>query len=113
MSKRALFLLSAALLLGATALPAAARVDLNVGVEIGVPPPAPVYEAVPPPRVGFVWAPGYWGWAPDGRHIWIRGRWIGERPGYRWVPDHWESHGDRHHLEPGRWERERHEHDRR
>ena len=76
MSKRIILLLSAALLLGATALPAAARVDLNI--DIGVPPPAPVYEAVPPPRVGFVWAPGYWGWGPDGRHVWIRGRWIGD-----------------------------------
>ena len=34
----------------------------QVGVDITVAPPAPRVEVVPPPRVGFVWAPGYWEW---------------------------------------------------
>jgi WXXGXW repeat (2 copies) len=103
MMKRSVLLLSAALVLGATALPAAARVNLDI--DIGVPPPAPVYEAVPAPQVGFVWAPGYWGWGPDGRHVWIKGRYIRENRGHHWVADHWESHDGRHHFVPGRWER--------
>jgi hypothetical protein len=95
-------LLSAAVVLGATSLPAAARVNLDI--DIGVPPPAPVYEAVPVARPGYVWAPGYWGWV-DGRHVWVKGRWIGERRGYHWVPEHWEERGGRHHFVGGVWVR--------
>src|SRR6201999_4270763 len=70
--------------------PAAAQ-ELNI--SIGVPPPAPIYEAVPAPRAGFVWAPGFWGWE-GGRHVWHGGSWMAERPGYHWAPDHWvQEHG--------------------
>ncbi|WP_167760141.1 OmpA family protein [Paraburkholderia pallida] len=37
-------------------------------------PPAPVYEAAPAPRVGYVWERGYWGW-DQGRYVWVRGHW--------------------------------------
>ena len=47
-----------ALIAPAMFTPAAAQVDLSL--NIGVPPPAPIYEAVPAPRVGYVWAPGFW-----------------------------------------------------
>ena len=78
-----------------------ARVD--VSVMIGVPPPVAVVETVPPPRAGYVYAPGYWGW--DGhRHVWIRGRTIVERPGYTWVADRWEPDGGRYRFVPGYWE---------
>ena len=54
------FSIAALVALSALAMPAHAGVSVNV--EIGVPlaPPALVYERVPPPRVGYVWAPGYW-----------------------------------------------------
>ena len=39
-------------------------------------------ETVPEPRVGFVWAPGFWEWR-DHAHVWVPGRWMGERRGYR------------------------------
>ena len=42
--------------------PAAARTQVAVGVRIGVAPPPPRFERVPPPRRGYVWAPGYWRW---------------------------------------------------
>ena len=51
--------------------PAAAQVS----VTFGSPPPAPIYEAVPAPRAGYVWAPGHYlrppvrtprGWLPTG-----------------------------------------------
>jgi outer membrane protein OmpA-like peptidoglycan-associated protein len=38
-------------------------------------PPAPVYEAAPPPRVGYAWQTGYWGWQ-YGRYVWVPGRWV-------------------------------------
>jgi hypothetical protein len=92
-----------ALIAPAMMTPAAAQVDLNV--SIGVPPPAPVYEVVPAPRVGFVWAPGFWRW-DGGRHVWTGGHWIAERPGYHWVADRWArvDGGWRH--EYGHWDHE-------
>src|SRR5215467_13031408 len=64
--------------------PAFAGVNINIDIA---PPPARV-EVVPPPRPGYVWAPGYWAW--EGRqHVWREGRWIVVRPGYYWVPERW------------------------
>jgi len=83
--------------------PAAAQATLSVGVTIGVPPPVPMYEVVPPPRVGFVWAPGYWYW-DGGRHLWTPGRWIAERPGFHWVPDRWARVEGGWHHEYGHWD---------
>jgi hypothetical protein len=102
-------------LLPAWAPPALAQVNFSFGVEVG-PPPRHV-EVLPPPRAGFVWAPGYWGW--DGAaYAWVPGRWVESRPGYYWVPERWEEHagerGRHWHFAPGRWEAEhgRWEHDR-
>lgn len=85
--------------------PAAAQASMSFGVTIGVSPPAPVYEPLPPPRRGYVWAPGYWRWE-GGRHVWAPAQWIAEGHGYYWVPDRW-AHVDggwRH--ERGRWDRD-------
>lgn len=79
---------------------------VNLDVNIGTPPPPIRYEVIPEPRVGYVWAPGYWG-RRDGRYVWARGHWINERPGYRWVGHRWDHDDDRHyHFRPGRWERD-------
>jgi YXWGXW repeat-containing protein len=89
--------------LSAGAMPSAfARVDVAVGVGIGVPPPAPYVEYVPPPRYGYVWAPGYWAWRHD-RHVWVRGHWVVARPGYYWVPDRWVHSGRYWRHERGHW----------
>jgi hypothetical protein len=97
-------LLVVALAAASLALPLAsqARVDLDINIA----PPAPRYEVVPPPRVGFVWAPGFWAW--DGghrRHVWRAGHYVRERRGQHWVPDRWAEHGGRYRYERGRWER--------
>jgi hypothetical protein len=74
------------------------------GAVIDVAPPPPRVVEVPPPRAGFVWAPGYWNW--NGRsHVWVEGRWVGERPGYRWAPDRWEQYNGRWRFVKGHWER--------
>jgi hypothetical protein len=90
-----------ALIAPAMVTPAAAQVDLNV--SISVPPPAPVYEVVPAPRAGYVWAPGFWRW-DGGRHVWAPGRWMEERHGYHWVPDRWAHNGPGWHHEVGHWD---------
>lgn len=89
---------------GTTYAPPAAAAQVSVGIGVRVGPPPPRFERVPPPRRGYVWAPGYWRW--DGhRHIWATGRWVQVRPGYRYAPAHW-VHG-RHgwHFRGGHWRR--------
>jgi hypothetical protein len=73
-------------------------------VEVDVAPPPPRAVEVPPPRVGFVWAPGYWNWNGH-EHVWAEGRWMPERAGYHWSPDRWEQHNGRWRLAKGHWER--------
>ena len=90
-----------ALMVPAMLKPAAAQ---SIHFVIGTPPPAPVYEVVPAPRVGYVWAPGYYRW-DGGRHIWTPGRWLAQRVGYRWVPDRWEHGPNGWYFVAGRWDR--------
>ena len=82
--------------------PAAAQVSVGIGVRLG--PPAPRFERVPPPRAGYVWAPGYWRWNGH-RHVWANGYWVRARPGYRYRPAYWVHgrHGWRFHE--GHWRR--------
>jgi hypothetical protein len=96
-------ILSLSILLGtgAAAMPAFAQISFNIIVA----PPAPRYEPVPVVAPGYVWAPGYWGWNGD-HHIWVHGRPIVERAGYRWAPDRWEQRGSGYYRHPGNWERD-------
>jgi hypothetical protein len=92
--------LAVALALGAPATPYA-RVD----VDIDIAPPPPRYEAVPPPRVGYVWTPGYWYWDAEHRHhIWHKGYFVREHPGEHWVPHHWTEHDGHYRYSDGHWE---------
>ena len=75
-----------------------------IGIDIDVAPPAPRVIVAPPPRVGFVWAPGYWRWNGHA-HVWHDGYWVRERRGYHWVADGWESRGGHYHYNRGHWER--------
>ena len=103
MHARHKFLITA-LAAASLALPLAAQARFDI--DINVAPPPPRYEVVPAPRVGFVWAPGYWAWDNrHHRHIWRAGHFVRERRGQHWVPDRWAEHGGRYRYEPGRWER--------
>ena len=88
--------------IGLAPLPASAE----VGIYVDIAPPAPRYEVVPAPRVGFVWQPGVWYWR-DGRHHWVAGHWVRERHGMYWHPDRWEQREGRWAYERGHWDRER------
>ena len=87
----------------ALALGAGSSTFAQVSFNIVFAPPEPLYEEVPAMPPGFVWAPGYWAWH-ENHHIWVRGRYIVQRPGYRWVPDRWEQRGGFYIRQPGRWE---------
>lgn len=78
-----------------------AQINLNISLA----PPAPQYEAVPALAPGYTWAPGYWTWHGE-RYIWIRGRTIAQRTGYRWDADRWENRDGRYFRQAGRWERD-------
>ena len=100
-SRKALLL---GLMMAAGAVTAPTLASAGVVVDIDVAPPPIRVEPVPPPRVGYVWAPGFWEWRGH-EHVWVGGRWVGERHGYHWVPDRWEQRGPHWHHERGHWER--------
>jgi len=96
-------LLSLTLAASAFAAPAyAAQISFNIVVA----PPAPQYEVVPIMSQGNVWAPGYWGWSGE-RYVWVRGRTIMQRDGYRWAPDRWEQRGGNYYRAAGHWENDK------
>ena len=95
-------LLSLLLAASAFAAPAYAQVSFNITIA----PPAPQYEVVPTMQPGYVWAPGYWGWNGE-RHIWVRGRTIVQREGYRWEPDRWEQRDRTYYRTEGHWARDK------
>lgn len=82
----------------AIAMPTVAQISINISIA----PPAPIYESAPVMAPGYIWAPGYWAWHDD-RHVWIRGRSIVQRVGYRWEPDRWEQRGNGYYRQPGNW----------
>ena len=84
--------------LAAVSLAHAAAIDIEIA------PPAPRVVEVPPPRHGYVWAPGYWAYRGH-HHVWVEGHWIRERPGWHWEPDHWVEHHGHYRYEPGHWVR--------
>jgi len=63
------------------------------GVVVQSAPPAPLYEAVPASREGYIWAPGHYVW-DNGRYVWRGGEWMASRPGYAWQAAHWEQRTD-------------------
>ena len=89
----------------ATLLGQAGSANAQVSFNIQIGPPAPLYEQVPVMPAGYVWAPGYWAWHGD-HHIWIHGRTMVQRIGYRWEPDVWEQRNNTYYRHAGRWERE-------
>jgi len=95
--------MSLSLLLAAAVFAAPAYAHVSVSINVG--PPAPQYEVVPTIAPGYVWAPGYWGWSGD-RHVWVGGRAIVQRQGYRWEPDRWEQRDRRYFRTAGHWARD-------
>ena len=95
--------LSLSLLLAASmfAVPVYAQISVNINIA----PPAPQYEVAPAVPSGYVWAPGYWGWNGD-RYVWLRGRTIVQREGYRWEPDRWEQRDRTYYRTGGHWVRD-------
>jgi len=93
----------AALCLASGVLAAPTLATAAAAVTTDVPPPTPRTERAPPPRDGYVWAPGYWDW--NGHwYTWISGTIIPQRRGLHWVPALWEPIGANWRLVRGHWE---------
>jgi hypothetical protein len=100
-SKR--LLLAAALAVAGASVLNSAPAEARTVVYATMEPPALRVEHVPPPRHGYVWAPGYWSWGH--RHYnWQRGHWERERHGYHYAPARWERDGNRWRYQGGRWD---------
>jgi hypothetical protein len=84
--------------LAAVSLAQAAVVDIEVA------PPEPRVVVAPPPRPGFIWAPGFWEWRGH-QHVWVDGHWEHERPGYHWEAARWVPHEGHYRFEAGHWAR--------
>ena len=79
-------------------VPPAAVVDVDVA-----PPPLPVYVQPPCPVAGWMWTPGYWGWAPAG-YFWVPGTWVAPpRIGVFWTPGYWAFAGGAYAWHAGYW----------
>lgn len=96
----------ALLAFGAVAVfaPTVADARASVTIYADIAPPPLRAERMPPPRHGYVWVPGHWGWAHQ-RYVWHRGSWIPARHGYRYEPPRWERDGHRWRYRDGRWGR--------
>lgn len=66
--------------------PLIAQVNVVVAFE---PPALPIYEQPLCPGDGYLWTPGYWGWADDD-YFWVPGTWVlAPEPGFLWTPAWW------------------------
>lgn len=97
-------ILGAAMAAAGVLAPAAVAGDIQWGVSVDIAPPAPMVVVNPPPRPGYLWAPGYWGWS-DGRHVWLNGSWLRERPGYAYWQPRWVMRDGYWWLQRGQWAR--------
>ena len=98
----------------ATALLAACAAQVRVAAPVYVPPAAvvdvqvappalPVYVQPPCPVVGWMWTPGYWGWASAG-YFWVPGTWVAPpRIGVLWTPGYWGFGGGAYLWHAGYW----------
>lgn len=77
-------LAASALMMGM--LPTAADAQLSIILQTA--PPAPIYEVVPAPRPGYIWAPGHHQWH-NNQYVWTTGQWYRERPGYDFRGAQW------------------------
>ncbi|WP_431274307.1 YXWGXW repeat-containing protein [Variovorax ureilyticus] len=81
--------------------PTAAQAQAVISVQVGPPPVR--HEPVPPPRPGYVWAPGHYEWNGH-RYVWYRGDWMRGRPGYAYRAPEWREHNGRWDYQSGRWD---------
>jgi hypothetical protein len=86
------------------AMPKASSAQIAVGISVRIAPPAiPVYVQPVCPGDGFMWTPGYWGYANDD-YYWVPGTWV-RAPfvGGLWTPGYWGWGGGVYLWHAGYW----------
>ena len=75
-----------------------------VAVSISTaPPPLPLYEQPLCLGPGYIWTPGYWGYAAGG-YYWVPGTWVlPPAVGLVWTPGYWGYDGRRYDWHAGYW----------
>jgi len=86
--------------IGAISVPLTA--SAQVAIYFNTAPPPPRYEAVPPPRNGYVWSSGYWN-AKNDKHVWQNGHWERQRTGYSYAQPTWSQHDNQWQLQRAHW----------
>jgi hypothetical protein len=76
----------------------------QIGISVAVAPPAiPIYEQPYCPTEGYLWTPGYWGYA-DSDYYWVPGVWVAPpRVGVLWTPGYWGYDGSQYAFNDGYW----------
>jgi hypothetical protein len=95
---------AASLVFGILAMAAVSYAQIGIGISVRIAPPElPVYEQPICPGDGYLWTPGYWGYADDD-YYWIPGTWV-EAPevGFFWTPGYWGWGGDAFLFHEGYW----------
>jgi hypothetical protein len=76
----------------------------NIGISVGIAPPAiPLYAQPYCPAPGYIWTPGYWAYADFG-YYWVPGVWVAPpRVGLLWTPGYWGYSDGRYLFNEGYW----------
>lgn len=83
----------------------AAMAQSAISVRIGPPPPpAAEYQVVAPARPGYFWVPAHYEWRGN-RHVWVQGYYLRERPGYYYQAPRYVQYGGHWQYNPGVWHR--------
>ena len=93
-------------------MPALAQITVDLNLFSSA-PPAVRYEAQPPARAGYIWAPGYWAASGNG-HDWRAGHWERARSGYTYERPQWVQDNGGWRLRQANWkaEQKQEKHDR-
>ena len=79
----------------------------GVNVDIDVAPPPSIHEELAP-REGYVVSPGYYRYDNEHhKHVWVKGEYLPERRGERYVAPEWREHEGRYRFEEGHWDRDK------
>jgi hypothetical protein len=86
------------------ALSASACAQIGISVSLA-PPELPVYEQPACPGDGYIWTPGYWGYADaEAGYYWVPGAWImAPEPNFLWTPGYWGWGGHGYAFNEGYW----------
>jgi hypothetical protein len=86
------------------ALSASALAQIGISVSLA-PPELPVYEQPLCPGDGYLWTPGYWGYADaEAGYYWVPGAWVmAPEPNFLWTPGYWGWGGHGYAFNEGYW----------